>query len=146
MFGPDDAFLNPLIKLLRKSPMFPLFGLGRTALQPAYVEDVGEAIARMFEASAAETVYELGGPQVYTYRDLLRTIGDHLGSRRVFIPVPFTAWQALAFVAESWPRPSITRNQVELMQIANVASPACAGFRTLGEPRGIEAMFRPSKQ
>jgi len=147
MFGPDDAFLNPLITLLRKVPILPLFGLGRTALQPAYVEDVGEAIARMLGAAPVEAVYELGGPHIYTYKELLRAVGDHLGSRRVFIPVPFTAWQALAFIAESWPRPPITRNQVELMQIDNVASPGCAGFRTLGiEPRGIEAMFRSSKQ
>ena len=147
MFGPDDAFLNPLITLLRKVPILPLFGLGRTALQPAYVEDVGEAIARMLGAAPVEAVYELGGPHIYTYKELLRAVGDHLGSRRVFIPVPFTAWQTLAFVAESWPRPPITRNHVELMQIDNVASPARAGFRTLGiEPRGIEAMFRSSKQ
>jgi uncharacterized protein YbjT (DUF2867 family) len=141
------AFLIPLIKLLRKSPMFPLFGRGRTALQPAYVEDVGEAIARMLDSSAAKTVYELGGPQIYSYKDLLRMIGAHLGSRRVLVPVPFVVWQMLAFLAESWPRPPITPNQVELMRIDNVASPTCAGFRTLGiEPHGIDAMFRSSKQ
>jgi len=145
MFGPDDAFLIPLIKLLRKSPIFPLFGRGRTALQPAYVEDVGEAIARMLDSSAAETVYELGGPQIYSYRDLLRMIGAHLGSRRVLVPVPFVVWQMLAFLAESWPRPPITPNQVELMRIDNVASPASAGFSTLGiEPEGIEAILRSS--
>ena len=145
MFGPDDAFLIPLVKLLRKSPIFPLFGRGRTALQPAYVEDVGEAIARMLDSSAAETVYELGGPQIYSYRDLLRMIGAHLGSRRVLVPVPFVVWQMLAFLAESWPRPPITPNQVELMRIDNVASPASAGFSTLGiEPEGIEAILRSS--
>jgi len=147
MFGPDDAFLVPLINLLRKSPMFPLFGRGRTALQPAYVEDVGEAIARILDSSAAETVYELGGPQIYSYKDLLRMIGAHLGSRRVLVPVPFIVWQALAFLAEWWPRPPITRNQVELMRIDNVASPVCAGFATLAiKPRGIKAMFQLNKQ
>src|SRR5437764_2112068 len=105
MFGPDDAFLIPLIKLLREFPLFPLFGSGRTALQPAYVEDVGEAVARAFAVSRAEDIYELGGPHIYMYRDLLRTIGDHLGLRRVLVPVPFTMWQALALLAENLPRP-----------------------------------------
>jgi uncharacterized protein YbjT (DUF2867 family) len=143
MFGPDDAFLIPLIKLLRKSPVFPLLGRGRTALQPACVEDVGDAIVRSLDAPQAETVYELGGPQIYSYEDVLRLIGEHLGSRRVLVPVPFVIWQALAFLAEGLPRPPITRNQVELMRMDNVASPACAGFGTLGiEPHGIEEMLR----
>jgi NADH dehydrogenase len=59
MFGPDDTFLNRLIRLLRKVPLFPLFGTGRTALQPAYVEDVGEAIARASILSEVKDVYEL---------------------------------------------------------------------------------------
>jgi NADH dehydrogenase len=142
MFGPDDAFLMPLIKLLRKSPVFPLFGRGRTALQPAFVEDVAQAIARTLDASQPQPVYELGGPHIYTYEDLLRTVGDHLGSQRVLIPMPFEIWQVLALLAEHLPQPPITRNQVELMRIDNVASPACAGFGTLGiEPRGIETVL-----
>lgn len=142
MFGPDDAFLTPLIQLLRRFPAFPMFGRGHTALQPAYVEDVGEAIARTFNDPKAEAVYELGGPLIYTYEDLLRTISDHLGLRRVLVPVPFGIWQALAFVAEILPQPPITRNQVELMKIDNIASAACPGFATLGiEPHGIEEML-----
>jgi len=142
MFGPDDAFLSPLIKLLRKFPLFPLFGSGRTALQPAYVEDVGEAIARTFVASQVETIYELGGPQIYTYKDLLRIVGDRLGSRRVLVPVPFGIWHTLAFFAETWPQPPITRNQIELMRIDSTASPTCPGFGTLGiEPLGIDAVL-----
>jgi NADH dehydrogenase len=142
MFGPDDAFLIPLIKLLRRSPIFPMFGRGRTALQPAYVEDVAEAVARTLDASQAQPVYELGGPHIYTYEDLLRAVGVQLGSPRVLLPVPFAIWQALASLAEHLPRAPITRNQVELMRIDNVASPACAGFGALGiEPHGIEMVL-----
>jgi NADH dehydrogenase len=58
------------------------------------------------------------------------------------VPVPFAIWQILAFGAEMLPRPPITRNQVELMAIDNVASSKCRGFRDLAiEPRGMEAMF-----
>ena len=64
MFGPDDAFLTSLIKMLQMFPIFPMFGRGRTALQPSYVEDVAEAIVRAFDAPEAGMVYELGGPAV----------------------------------------------------------------------------------
>jgi NADH dehydrogenase len=142
MFGPDDAFLMPLTGLLRKFPLFPLFGGGQTLLQPAYVEDVGEAIARTFDAAPAETVYELAGPCTYTYRDLLQTVCTGLGVQRALVPVPFVIWQTLAFLAEFLPEPPITRNQVELMKINNVVSQACSGFGALGiKPHGIEAVL-----
>jgi NADH dehydrogenase len=142
MFGPDDALLTPLTGLLRKFPVFPMFGNGRTRLQPAYVDDVGEAIARACDAAQAETAYEFAGPRVYTYKDLLRTVSRHFGLRRTLIPVPFMIWQALAFFAELLPRPPITRNQVELMRVDNIASHACPGFDALGiEPHGIETVL-----
>jgi NADH dehydrogenase len=142
MFGPDDAFLTPLMNLLRTFPVFPMFGRGRTALQPAYVEDVAEAIVRTFDAADPGMVYELGGPYIYTYEELLRTVGEHLGLRRILLPVPFGAWRMLAFIAELMPAPPVTRNQVELMAVDNVASSAHPGFAALGiEPRGIEAVL-----
>lgn len=139
MFGRDDAFLVPLVGLLRKFPAFPLFGTGGTRLQPAHVEDVGEAIARIIDAARPEPLYEFGGPDIFTYRELLQRIHDRLGLSRVLVPVPYAAWQAGAFFAEFLPEPPITRNQVELMRIDTVASPACAGFDALGiTPAGIE--------
>jgi uncharacterized protein YbjT (DUF2867 family) len=68
MFGTDDAFLIPLMGLLRKFPVFPLFGSGHTRLQPVYVDDVGEAIARVVDAPDAEPIYEFAGPRVYCRR------------------------------------------------------------------------------
>jgi NADH dehydrogenase len=142
MFGPDDAFLNPLMKMLRMFPVFPMFGRGHTALQPAYVEDVAEAIVRALDVPGPGMVYELAGPQIYTYEQLLRTMGEHLGVRRVLLPMPFAVWQTLALIAEIMPAPPVTRNQVELMAIDNVASSAQPGFAALGiEPRGIEAVL-----
>jgi NADH dehydrogenase len=142
MFGPDDAFLMPLTGLLRKFPVFPLFGDGSTRLQPVYVDDVGEAVARTCEAAQVETIYEFAGPRAYTYKDLLRTVSRRLGLRCSLVPVPFVMWQALAFLAELLPRPPITRNQIDLMRVDNIASDACPGFSALGiEPRGIEAVL-----
>jgi len=133
MFGPDDAFLNTIVRLLKLLPVYPMFGRGETRLQPAYVEDVGEAIARCLEArEAPETTYELGGPRIYTYEDLLRTIGDRLKRRPILVPVPFAAWHALARIAELLPKPGLTRNQVELMEIDTTASTGMPGFGALG--------------
>jgi uncharacterized protein YbjT (DUF2867 family) len=142
MFGPDDAFLNPIIRLLRTLPVFPLFGRGQTALQPSYVEDVAEAIVRALQAPQPQAVYELGGPRTYTYENLLRTVGEHLGFRPILAPVPFELWRALAFMAEKMPNPPVTRNQVELMEIDCVASPDYPGFSSLAiDPRGIEFLL-----
>lgn len=138
MFGPDDAFLTPILKMLRTFPAFPLFGDGQTRLQPSHVDDVAEAVARVLDAPDSDATYELGGPQVYAYEELLRRLAEHLGRRPVLVPVPFEAWQGLAFAAELLPRPPVTRNQIELMRIDNVASPDRPGFSALGiAPLGI---------
>jgi NADH dehydrogenase len=146
MFGPDDGFLVPLSRMLRKLPAFPLFGNGRTRLQPASVEDVGDAIARIVDAREPEAVYELAGPRIWTYDELLRAIAGHQGLRRILVPVPFAAWRALAFMAEFLPGPPLTRNQVELMRLDNVASASAAGFGALGlTPSGIESVLAELK-
>jgi uncharacterized protein YbjT (DUF2867 family) len=133
MFGPDDAFLNTIVRLLKMTPVYPMFGRGATRLQPAYVEDVAEAIARRLQGrEALHTTFELGGPHIYTYEDLLRTISGRLNTRPILAPVPFAAWYALARIAELLPRPALTRNQVELMEIETTASPGMPGFGTLG--------------
>ena len=74
MFGPGDAFVTRLLTMLRHIPVFPMFGSGETRLQPAYVEDVAEAIVHVLRAPAVRQRYELAGPRVYTYQELLRTI------------------------------------------------------------------------
>ena len=68
MFGPDDAFLTTMLALLRRLPIYPMFGHGRTRLQPAYVEDVAEAIARALQRTQTHAItFECGGPHVYSY-------------------------------------------------------------------------------
>jgi NADH dehydrogenase len=133
MFGPDDAFLTAILRNLHRLPAYPMFGWGGTRLQPAYVEDVGEAIARcMAEIQPAGTICEFGGPRIYTYSQMLRGVAREAGLRPILFPLPFAVWHALALVAESLPKPPFTRNQVELMQIDNVASPQMLGFGDLG--------------
>ena len=144
MFGPDDSFLAVLTKLLRRLPAYPMFGPGNTRLQPADVNDVAEAVARVLQSSIMPpTTYELGGPCIYSYKALLQTIARRAEIRRVLVPVPFPVWSTLAFVAEMLPRPPVTRNQVELMRIDSVASPSMPGFGDLGiSPHAIEPVLQ----
>jgi uncharacterized protein YbjT (DUF2867 family) len=140
MFASDDAFLTTILRLLRSLPAYPIFGDGRTMLQPVYVDDVAAAIAQILRQSQKPyPVYELAGPRVYSYEELLRTIARIAGLRPVLIRMPFAFWGALAGVAEMLPRPPLTRNQVELMQIDTTASESLPGFRALRiSPRSLE--------
>jgi NADH dehydrogenase len=139
MFGPGDAFLTPLLTMLRHMPVFPMFGRGETRLQPAYVEDVAAAIVRVLGAQASRQPYELAGPRVYTYHELLRTIAASAGTGPFLIPFPFSLWHVIGYVAETLPSPPITRNQVELMKEDNIPAPDAPGFEALQIlPQAIE--------
>jgi uncharacterized protein YbjT (DUF2867 family) len=132
MFGPDDAFLTTVARLLRILPVYPMFGWGETKLQPVYVEDVAEGIARVL-AGAGENAgsYEFAGPGVYTYKELVRTVADRMKVRPRLVPLPFALWRILASGAELLPGSPLTRNQVALMQRDNIASADRPGLSSL---------------
>jgi NADH dehydrogenase len=133
MFGPDDAFLNTLVSLVRRFPVLPLFGRGRTRLQPVSVENVGEAAAQVLSRPEnAAPLYEIGGPEVYSYRELVELIMRRMERRRLLVPVPFLAWDALAAVAGLLPNPPLTEGQVSLLKRDNVAAPDRPGLTALG--------------
>ena len=140
MFAPDDGFLTTILGLLRTLPAFPIFGNGRTRLQPAYADDVAVAIAQVLRQSKRPfPIYELAGPRVYSYEELLRTIARIAGLRPVLMRIPFAFWDAFAGLAEILQHPPLTRNQVELMRIDTTASDKKPGFRELGiSPRSLE--------
>jgi uncharacterized protein YbjT (DUF2867 family) len=151
MFASDDGFLTTILRLLRRLPAYPIFGDGRTRLQPAYADDVAAAITQILRQSKKPSpIYELAGPRVYSYEELLRTIARAAGLRPVLMRMPFALWDALAGAAAILPHPPLTRNQVELMQIDTTASDNLPGFRMLGiSPRSLEqeleAMLKQSK-
>ena len=140
MFAPDDGFLTTILRLLRAVPAYPIFGDGRTRLQPAYADDVATAITQVLRQSKKPyPSYELAGPRVYSYEELVRTIARTAGLRPVLVRMPFAFWDAVAGLAEILPRPPLTRNQVALMQIDTTASDNLPGFRELGiSPRSLE--------
>jgi NADH dehydrogenase len=144
MFGPDDGFLTTILKLLNRLPIYPMFGNGQMRLQPVYVEDVGQAIAKMLQrAQTRPIMFECGGPRVYSYEDFLRTVASAAGIKTTLIPFPFAAWHSLAWMAETFPSPPITRNQVELMQIDSTSSANMPGLGELGiSPHSIEEILQ----
>jgi len=151
MFAPDDAFVTTIVRLLRSLPAYPIFGDGRTRLQPVHVDDVAAAIAQILrQEKKPYPVYQLAGPRVYSYEELLRTIARIAGLRPVLMRMPFALWDALAGLAEMLPGPPLTRSQVELMQIDTTTSEKLPGFRALGiSPRTLEdeleAILRQNK-
>jgi uncharacterized protein YbjT (DUF2867 family) len=142
MFGPGDALFGTLDQLARLLPALPLIGGGQTRLQPVYVEDVAEAVARILaDAGTAGRTYELAGPTVYTLRELFEVGLRILGKRRLLVPIPFAAAEIQARLLELLPNAPLTTSQVDLLRMDNVASGALPGLRELDiVPKTIEAI------
>ena len=133
LFGPEDAFLNRLAGLARVMPALPLFGSGATKLQPVYVRDVAEAVARALATPAAQgQVYELGGPRIYTYKELVRLVLAQIGRKRLLVPIPFVVWELLAALVAPLPHRPVSRDQVILMKRDNVVAANALTFAELG--------------
>jgi uncharacterized protein YbjT (DUF2867 family) len=132
MFGPGDALFSTLGDLARLLPVLPLIGGGRTQLQPVFVEDVAEAIARMLaDPGTAGQIYELAGPKVYTMRELVISVLRITGRRRGLVPVPFALAELQARLFELLPNPPLTSGQVDLLKEDNVASGTLPGLPEL---------------
>jgi NADH dehydrogenase len=132
MFGPGDALFGTLAHLARLLPVLPLIGDGHTRLQPVYVEDVAEAVARILaDSGTAGRTYELAGPTVYTLRELFSIALRIMGRRRLIVPVPFAVAQVQARLFELLPNPPLTTGQVDLLKADNVASATLPGLREL---------------
>ena len=125
VFGPEDEFFNRFAGLARMSPFLPLIGGGKTKFQPVYVGDVAAAIANAIEgAGKAGTIYELGGPEVLSFRRLLDLTQEFTGRHRPYFPMPFWLAKLQAILMSPLPnalRP-ITLDQVKLLARDNVVS------------------------
>jgi uncharacterized protein YbjT (DUF2867 family) len=146
VFGPEDDFFNRFAAMARISPALPLIGGGTTRFQPVFVGDVATAIADAVDGKVkGGTIYELGGPEVKTFEELMRFVLATIERKRLLIPVPFFAAKIKAALLQFMPKPPITPDQVELLRTDNVVSDAAkAEGRTLQglgiEPDSIEAI------
>ncbi|WP_020146745.1 complex I NDUFA9 subunit family protein [Thioalkalivibrio sp. ALJ15] len=132
LFGPGDAFVRNLAGLA-PLPVIPLFGRGTTRLQPVHVSDIARALARLCaDEPPTHPIYELGGPDILNYRQIVRLVLTHLGRKRPMLPIPFILWHALAAVGSLLPNPPLTGDQLYLMQQDNIANPTLGAFADLG--------------
>ena len=140
MFGRGDALFGTLASLARLLPVLPLIGGGHMRLQPVYVEDVAEAVARILaDPEPVGRTYELAGPRVYTLRELVKFTLRVVGKRRLLMPLPFTVAKIQARLFELLPSPPLTTGQVDLLKADSVASGALPGFRELDiRPKAVE--------
>jgi len=125
VFGPEDDFFNRFAALARMAPVLPLPGGGHTRMQPVFAGDVAEAIAKAVDGDLREgAVYELGGPDVRTFKELMQFVLTTTGRKRLLVPVPFALLKLQAALLQFAPKPPITPDQVELLKADNVVSDA----------------------
>jgi len=140
VFGPEDDFLNKFAALARISPVLPLIGGGHTRMQPVFAGDVGAAVAAALPLDTPKLragVYELGGPEVLTMRQIMDYVLKVTCRRRALVTLPFGVARMKASVLQLLPKPLLTVDQVRLLERDNVVSDdARAAKRTL-ENMGI---------
>lgn len=161
VFGPEDQFFNRFAAMTRLGPVLPLVG-ARTRFQPVYVDDVAQAAVAGVTGAAAPGVYELGGPDVDSFRGLMKRMLAVIHRRRMIVGLPFWVGRVMATVLDAMQGVTLglfrngvlTRDQLTSLRQDNVVSPGARGFADLGiEPTAMEAVlpeylwrFRPSGQ
>lgn len=144
VFGPEDQFFNRFANMARYVPVLPLIGGGETKFQPVYVGDLADAVVAAANGAvpAADKPYELGGPAVYSFRQLMEAVLKVTERKALLLPIPFgiAAMQAAAI---GWlPGAPITSDQVKLLRHDNVAAAGAPGFAAFGiTPTSIEAIL-----
>lgn len=143
VFGPEDSFFNRFAAMARLSPFLPLIGGGKTRFQPVYVGDVADAVVRcLTDQHCAGRTYELGGPKVYSFADLMRLLLRTIGRRRFLLPLPWGLASAMGSIMQILPSAPLTRDQVEQLKRDNVVADGQPGLRELGiEPHTVEVII-----
>jgi uncharacterized protein YbjT (DUF2867 family) len=142
VFGPEDGFFNRFAKMAQLSPALPLIGGGKTRFHPVYVGDVAEAVVKAIETpAAAGQTYELGGPKIYSFADLMRLLLHETGRKRLLMPLPFPVASLMGAVLQCLPSPQLTADQVRQLKRDNVVSDGAVGLANLGiTPTAVEAI------
>ncbi len=139
LFGPEDDFFNRFAAMARMSPALPLIGGGHTRFQPVFVGDVAAAIADAVDGKTRSgTTYELGGPEVRSFRDLMQFVLRTIERKRLLLPIPFFVARLQASILQFMPKPLLTPDQVEQLRVDNVVSDAARAERRTLQGLGIE--------
>jgi NADH dehydrogenase len=154
VFGPEDDFFNRFAALARVLPFLPLIGGGTTKFQPVFVGDVADAIVRcVSDAGTRGKTYELGGPTVYTFKELMQIVLRETCRTRFLVPLPFVLATIQAMFLQFMPKPLLTPDQVTLLKSDNVVTGADTLLSLGIRPTSVEAevpaylwRFRPKGQ
>lgn len=139
IFGPEDHFFNRFAGMARMSPFLPLIGGGKTRFQPVFAGDVAQAIVDSIEGKARPaTTYELGGPEIHTFRECMEIMLETIGRRRVLLPMPWGVASVLGTVLQYLPGKMLTPDQVRLLRVDNVVSAAAIEEKRTIKAFGIE--------
>jgi NADH dehydrogenase len=139
VFGPEDQFFNRFAAMARISPALPLIGGGETRFQPVWAGDVAEAVARAVDGVAVPgAVYELGGPEIFSFREILEFILRVTHRSRPLLPIPFGLATLQARLVEWLPSPPLTTDQVTMLKSDNVVSEAARREGRTLEGLGID--------
>lgn len=138
VFGPNDNFFNQFAGLARFLPFLPLFGGGNTKFQPVYVVDLAEAIARSVDGALRPgATYEIGGPDVKTFKECLELVLEMTGRSRPLIPIPFAIAKIQGSILGLLPKPLLTKDQVIMLENDNIVSEAAKKAGLTLEGMGI---------
>jgi uncharacterized protein YbjT (DUF2867 family) len=147
VFGPEDHFFNRFAGLARFAPALPLIGGGHTRFQPVFVGDVARAIADAIEGRAQPgTIYELGGPEIRSFRECMELMLREIDRKRLLLPLPWPLASLAASVLQYLPGQLLTPDQVRMLRVDNVVSEAAGrDKRTLAglaiEPTSLAAIL-----
>ena len=143
VFGPEDDFFNRFARMAQMLPVLPLIGGGHTRFQPVYVGNVADALmAAVKDPTTSGQIFELGGPQIYTFRELMQILLAEIHRKRWLVPLPFPVALLQAAVLGLLPKPPLTVDQVKLLKRDNVVSGLFPGLPELGvRPTALEAII-----
>lgn len=133
VFGPEDVSLNRFLGFAGKLPFVPMFGNGERPMQPVFIDDVGRVVAdAALKPEAANTVFELGGPEVMSMNDVVRTALEVKGKKRLLLHQPVFVGKTIGALASILPSPPLTPDAIDF-----ITNPATADTATL------EAVLHP---
>jgi len=133
IFGAEDNFFNMFARLAKILPFFPLIGGGKTRFQPVYVLDVAKSVVHaLCDISSAGGVYELGGPEILTFKEIYQRLFTYIGTTRSLITIPWWVARIQAFFMGILPTPPLTNDQITSLQTDNIVAQDAQGLIELG--------------
>ena len=145
IFGEDDAFFNMFAEMARYTPALPLIGGGETKFQPVYVGDVADAVMAAIDNTEAQgQTYELGGPDVVTFKEIYQKLFEYTGRKRCLVNLPFGLAKVQATFMSILPHPPLTRDQVESLKTDNIVSKKAQGLADLGVESTAMSLILPT--